>query len=275
MEKTNPLKQYFRRPSIYIKLPSQYRYYDENTVERTQTGELAVYPMTSIDEITVRTPDALFNGIAVHDVIKSCVPSIKNPWNIINGDLNAILISIKIASNGNMMELSSTCPSCDHENAFDLDLSNLIAQIKMADFDTPLDLGDLKVKFKPLTYAEVNENNKRQFEIQRMLSVLQTMEDNDQKQDNVTKTLQEFSDHANHIIASTIEYIDTPETRVDDRIFIVEFLANCDKVTNEGIREYSIKLSNAGDLQPLDGKCMECEHEYKQRLNLNVTDFFG
>ena len=48
---TNPLKQYFRRPAIYIKLPSEGKYYPEGTIDLPDNKELPVYPMTAIDEI--------------------------------------------------------------------------------------------------------------------------------------------------------------------------------------------------------------------------------
>ena len=76
----NPLKQYFRRPSVYMKLPSNGQGYPEGSLEMPENGELPVYPMTAIDEITARTPDALFNGTAVAELITSCVPNIKDPW---------------------------------------------------------------------------------------------------------------------------------------------------------------------------------------------------
>ena len=59
MNPNNPLKQYFRQPAIYIRLPSQGKNYPEGSLNMPPTGELAVYPMTAIDEITYRTPDAL------------------------------------------------------------------------------------------------------------------------------------------------------------------------------------------------------------------------
>jgi hypothetical protein len=62
MVDNNPLRQYFRRPSIYFRLPSDGRYYDASVVSMPPNRELPVYTMTAIDEMTVRTPDALFNG---------------------------------------------------------------------------------------------------------------------------------------------------------------------------------------------------------------------
>ena len=97
----NPLKQYFRRPAVYIKLPSNNKFYKDGVIENTSTGELPVYPMTAIDEITMKTPDALFNGVAMAELIKSCVPNIKDPWAINNIDFDAILIGIKTRKKNN------------------------------------------------------------------------------------------------------------------------------------------------------------------------------
>jgi hypothetical protein len=83
----NPLRQFFRRPAVYFSLPSKGKDYDIDVLELPESGELPVYPMTAIDEITVRTPDALYNGSAVADLIKSCVPAIKDPWRLNSNDL--------------------------------------------------------------------------------------------------------------------------------------------------------------------------------------------
>ena len=61
----NPLRQYFRRPAVHVKLPSGGLDYPEGVIDMPPSGELPVYPMTAIDEITARTPDALYNGVAV------------------------------------------------------------------------------------------------------------------------------------------------------------------------------------------------------------------
>ena len=73
----NPLKKYYRQPKQYIKLPSGYKYYPADSIEVSESGEIAVYPMTAKDELLFKTPDALLNGEATVSVIQSCVPAIK------------------------------------------------------------------------------------------------------------------------------------------------------------------------------------------------------
>jgi len=89
----NPLKQYFRRPAVYVKLPSGGKYYPQGVIDMPTNGEIPIFPMTAIDEITTKTPDALYNGTAMAELMKSCVPNIKDPWAINSMDLDAILIA--------------------------------------------------------------------------------------------------------------------------------------------------------------------------------------
>ena len=134
----NPLKQYFRRPSIYIKLPSGGKYYAPGVLNQTETGELPVYPMTAIDDITSKTPDALFNGSAVVELIKSCIPDIKEPWLINSIDLDAILIAIRSASAGNELEIETICPKCSEEAKYGINLVGLLSTLKSGDYNLSL-----------------------------------------------------------------------------------------------------------------------------------------
>ena len=77
----NPLANYMRQPKIYIRLPSQGKYWPDNSIIIPETGEFPVYSMTAKDELSFKTPDALMNGQAMVDVIHSCMPTIKNAFN--------------------------------------------------------------------------------------------------------------------------------------------------------------------------------------------------
>ena len=131
----NPLRQYFRRPALYISLPSKGKYYPQGTLDMPENGELPVYPMTAIDEITAKTPDALFNGNAVVDIIKSCIPSIKDPWNLPSTDVDTLLIAIRAATNGNDLEVESICPACDETGKYGVNLISLLSGINTNGYD--------------------------------------------------------------------------------------------------------------------------------------------
>lgn len=270
----NPLKQYFRRPSIFLKLPSGGAGYDPTVLQPTETGELPIFPMTAIDEISSKTPDSLYNGTAVADIIKSCVPNIKNPWAISSVDLDAILVAIKIATNGNEMELETNCPSCKEDSSFGLNLSFVLSNFTAGDYNQPLMIDDLRIKFKPLTYKELTTSTTKQVEIQRGFLSLSSMEEGPEKEARSAELLKIISQSTVDVLSNVIEYIATPEVVVQEKAYIQDFLVNVDKRTFELIREASIKLRETTQIKPLHIQCSNCKHEYDQPFTLNISDFF-
>lgn len=271
----NPLRQYFRRPAIYLTLPSKGVYYDDSVLERTPTGELPVYPMTAIDEITTKTPDALFNGQAMVDIIKSCVPNIKDPWQLSSIDMDAILIAIKTSSYGSNMDFESNCPKCNEESKYTVNLSEILSNLGKGDYDTELILGDLKIKVKPLTYKELNDVSMFQFEMQKKMIELEASEGVEAKKTKSKEVLVMLGEITMKTLTYMIDYIKTDTTIVDNKEYIHEFLKNIDKNLYESIRNYITKIKESTGIKPLNLKCTHCEHEYQQTLTLNLTDFFG
>lgn len=271
---SNPLKQYFRRPATYIRLPSGGKYNTKDDIEPTVDGEIPVYPMSAIDEITSRTPDALFNGHAVVDIIKSCIPNIKNPWKITTVDMDTILIGIRIASSGDIMDINCQCPHCNTEGVFGLNLTQLLTSRKDVNYSIPLKVRDLELKFKPLRYEETNANGLSQYEVQKIVAELEEITDDKEKSLKTKEALQYMNKITTDIISSTIDYIKTPETTVSDQNYIKEFINNCDRQTANAIKDHSVKLREETDLPPLHTKCTNCGEEFDQPLVLNITDFF-
>jgi hypothetical protein len=275
MQNSNPLQSYFRRPALYLKLPSSGVGYSTTAIDMPENGELPIFPMTAIDEITSRTPDALFNGVAVAEIIKSCVPSIKDPWSILQTDLDALLLAIKVASNGNTMEVATVCPSCNEDNKYDVNLTSLLGNYKPGDYSKQLELSaDLKIKFKPLTYKKVNEAGSNQFEVQYQLNNIQTMEDSPERDKLSGELIRKMNGLSMDLVLDTIEYVKTPDATVFESVHIKEFLVNCDIKTYTEIRKYSVDLKRTSETKPLDLKCIACSHEYTQPFSINVSDFF-
>lgn len=271
---TNPLKQYFRRPALYVKLPSLGKFYSADAIDMPDNKEIPVYPMTAIDEITSKTPDALFNGLAVVEIIKSCVPNIKDPWQIPGIDLDAILIAIRVATTGNEMEILSECPKCKNEGKYGVNLTGLLTSLVPGDYNQTLKIDELEIKFKPVSYKVLNESNLAQFEIQIAVNNLEKITDEKEKYNKTSLTMQKLQDVTMKLISNTIESINTPNDLVTNPEYILDFISNTDKKTYELIRDFSIQLRNTSEIKPLQIKCVNCSNEYDQKLTLNVTDFF-
>lgn len=271
----NPLKKYFRRPALYFKLPSMGKLYAADVLDMPPNNELPVFPMTAIDEITVRSPDALYNGAAMVDLIRSCVPNIKDPWKINSVDFDAVLIAIRAATVGNTLDIESKCPSCSESGTYGINLVQLLAKQVDVNYEEPLRVRELEIKFRPLTFTEINKNQLDQFEIQSAIANLENYENTPEQQKQMADTMSKMNRMVMHTISSTIEWIRTPESTVYEREFIMEFMESCDKQTSDAIRDRSIKLKETNEIPPINLKCMNCQHEYPQKVILNSSDFFA
>lgn len=271
----NPLKQYFRRPAVYVRLPSNGKYYAPGVVNIPENGELPVYPMTAIDDITLRTPDALFNGTAMAEIMKSCIPDIIDPWAINNIDLDAILIAIRSASGDSNLEIESTCPACKEGSTYGVDLIAILSQLKSADYITELQINDLKIKFRPLNYKEMNQASVGQFETQRAFAMLEQIQDEEERNLKSKEALHNVTELTMRLLSNAMEYVSTPTIQVTEKEYILDFLRNCDKTAYTNIRDHLSSLRSSTEIKPLKIKCVHCEHNYDQPFTLNTSDFFG
>lgn len=273
---TNPLSQYFRQPAIYIKLPSGGDFYPEGTIDMPPNNELPVLPMTAIDEITYRTPDALFNGTAVANVIQSCVPNIKNGWAVPSIDLDTILVGIRIATYGHDMEVNCFCPKCENEDMYTVDLRSSIDLMKPSDYRVPFIYRDMEIYFRPMNYQMLNQNNQLQFEEQRALQAIAAVAEEDAKKQShaISTMLQKITDMTVKSLAQSIAAIKTPSSIVTDLSQIEEFLKNSDRKLFGQIRDRIINLKSTSELKPIGAECTKCNHKYEQNFTLDMSSFF-
>ena len=271
----NPLAKHFRQPAIYIKLPSDGAFYDEDILEMPENGEIPIYPMTALDEISYRTADALFNGAAIANVVKSCIPAFKDPWQVSTLDLDTLLIAIRIASYGHEMEFTSKCPKCSETNEFGIDLRSIMDRIKTPDFSQPVTAGDIEIHFKPLTYKEQNSNNMLQFQDQKMLEALPNADiDEAEKLRLLNEAFQSLSEITLTAIADSISMIKAGDDIVVNKEHITEYIKNCEAKVFSKVRKKIEEFKKLGDIEPLQITCNDCKHEYTTPFTMNVANFF-
>ena len=275
-QSANPLKQFFRQPAIHLRLPSQGEFWPEGSLNYPVTKELPVYPMTAIDEITYRTPDTLYNGQAVINVVQSCIPDIRDAWQMPVVDLNAVLVAIRIASYGHNMEIMSTCPACNTDSDYTLDLRTVLDKLKSGDFHQDIKHGDLSIAFRPMTYEHQNTSNQNQFEQQKRIQVVQTSDLSDaEKISELNSSLQKITELTMEALKWSIASIRTPHALVTESEHIHEFINNCDRSLFNTIKNHIIGLREGSEIQPLDMECPECHHKYRQQLTMDQTSFFA
>ena len=272
----NPLRRYFRQPAIHVGLPSGGKYYPAGTLEMPANGEIPILPMTAIDEITSRTPDALFNGSAVMDIMASCVPAIKDPWQIPMIDFNTLLVSVRLASFGHKMEINSACPKCGHNHALTIDLRTVLDNLGRPNYDESVSAGDLTVYFAPMTYRQVNEVSRTNFEDQKIMQALSNSEmAEEEKLKRLGDAFRKITELTIKSISESIAVIKTADAMVTDKPSILEFLQNCPKHVFDQIRDHTVKLREATDLTPVSVTCENCSNQYEQTFTLDMSNFFG
>jgi hypothetical protein len=272
----NPLKQYFRQPAIYVRLPSQGKFYPPGTINMPPTGEMPVYPMTAIDEITYRTPDALFNGQATVSVLQSCVPDIRDAWGTPAMDIDTLLISIRIASYGHDMDFSSKCPKCGHECEHTVDLRSILDRMRTPDYTKSLQSGDMDIFFRPMTYKNLNDNNALQFENQKLLQLLPDSEVADaEKMTALSAALKRITEITVRALAQSIAAVKTPQALVSESEYIEELLNNCDRDLFNRIRDHIVELKAQAEMPAMQLICPECKNEYEQTITLDMSSFFA
>ena len=275
-KKNNPLAQYFRQPKLYLKLPSQGRFYAEGALDISANGEYAVYAMTAKDELMFKTPDALLTGQSTVEVIKSCVPAIVDPWRMPTLDVDAVLMAIRIATYGENMEISANCPSCEAENNYEADINKWLALISNIDYESVIQFDPLIIHIRPYTYQEITKTNLKQFEQQRIFAVI-----NDEKMSDEEKlklfgeSFVKITELTVDIVAGCIDHIDTPDGTVDDQSMIKEFINNASKELFETISNHVTAMKSRNELKPIDAKCTACQHEFKIPITMDQASFFG
>ena len=275
-KKINPLAQYFRQPKLYLKLPSQGRFYAEGALDISANGEYAVYAMTAKDELMFKTPDALLTGQSTVEVIKSCVPAIVDPWRMPTLDVDAVLMAIRIATYGENMEISANCPSCEAENNYEADINKWLALISNIDYESVIQFDPLIIHIRPYTYQEITKTNLKRFEQQRIFAVI-----NDEKMSDEEKlklfgeSFVKITELTVDIVAGCIDHIDTPDGTVDDQSMIKEFINNASKELFETISNHVTAMKSRNELKPIDAKCTACQHEFKIPITMDQASFFG
>jgi len=279
----NPLRKFFRQPKIHIPLPSKGKFYPEGVLEMPDTGEVPIFAMTAKDELVMKTPDALLNGQATVDVIKSCVPSITDPWQMPTIDLDAILIAIRIATYGEKMEVNSIVPGLNEERKFEVDLRNILNKLVLAQYVPEVKMGELQVFIRPLTYKEFTKTSLATFEEQRVFAIIndENMAD-DEKLDRFNKSFLKLTDLTVETMNKSIWKIIVGDTEVTNPLHIQEFMQNSEKEFYSFITDHLDEQRKNFQIEPLKASASPEDIEkgasadqWEIPITFDQANFFG
>ena len=276
VKKANPLANYFRQPKLYLRLPSHGKFYPEGAVDKSEIDEYPVYAMTAKDELMFKTPDALMNGQATVEVIKSCVPAIKNPWQMPSLDLDAVLIAIRMATFGEQMEMHATCPSCQHFNDFTLNLVHYLDKIADTEYQTEINVPPLTIHIRPYSYKEISRTAMKGLEQQKIFNIVNSEDMPDEEK------IQKFGDSfvkltelTVDVVAGCVTKISTPDGDVDDLESIKEFIGNAPSNVFNAVNDRIMDMKEQLTLKAQDVECSECKNQWNVEVTMDQTNFFG
>ena len=280
--KPNPLKKYFRQPKLFLKLPSGGNYYPTGSIDLPENGELPVFPMTAKDELIMKTPDALLNGTSTVEVIQSCVPNIKDAWNMPSTDLDAVLIAIRIASYGSKLEITTKVPGVGTEKDFQIDLDKILAQLTSSKFINQIEVDDMIVRLKPLSYKEFTNSSLQTLEEQRVFRLATNNDISEEERlSRFNASFQKLTQLTVSMLSQSIHSITVEDTEVTDKLHIQEFIDNADKTFYQTILDHLEEQKNSFSVKPMDVKATPEEIEqgapetYQVPITFDQSNFFA
>jgi len=254
-------------------LPSQGIYSKPGTIAG-DVNAIPVYGMTGMDEIIMKTPDALLTGESNIRVIESCCPSIKNAKELSVIDTDLIFTAIRIATFGSNMEVEKTCKHCGELSDYTVDLNRLVEHFSNVKFANELVLDDLVIKMQPLTYEQSNDFGMRNFQLQQKFSQAQQLEDEKEQQRILNSLFDELGRMQNELYSLSIESVQTAKINVTERAYIDEWLANCDRSVFARIKDQFEKNRDLLMIPTFTLECSNCHEANDITITMDQTTFF-
>jgi len=271
--KLNPLTQYFRHPVLHISLPSQGKFYPKNAIDLVEENQYPVLSLTRQDEMVFMTASGQVSGSSVVSVIQSCVPNIKDAWKMPAIDIDKLLIAIKIATHGTQLEADTVCTNCETVNKISVDLQKALDQVSAPDYSVPVQIGEIEIYFRPITYQQLWDNTQIQFNEEDIIDMLQNDSVDDQtKSDKIDELLAKVRSLATQILLQNIHHVQTPVERVDNPEYIAEWLSNCDRSVYVQLQDSVNKYTADTQIKSVDVTCSACATLYQHGYTLDMSD---
>jgi hypothetical protein len=278
----NPLSAYFRSPKLYAKLPSGGRFYNEGVVDMEEDAELAIYPMTTKDELLLKNPDALLNGEAVSSLIRSCVPQVKQPKKMYSADVDALLIAIRGASGGDDVDVSATCPSCETVTDVVISVEESLLSMETLDEEYTVTLANgLVVNALPFNYQNTIKAGVASFQSTRSMQTISELKDDMERLKAFNDSFVRLADLNFELLIDCVHSIvyqdqEGENVAVTDKATIREFLENTDNKTGKEIEQFVNSINTKGVKQEVEITCSneDCNNVYTAPINFDPVNFF-
>lgn len=242
-------------PVESVPLPSRGILYDPDTV-LYNTETLQIKAMTAKEEDILTSQAFIKENVVVERLIQSClIDKSIDVDHLINGDKNALMISIRITGYGTDYNVNHSCKNCSHVNNINVDLSKLgIKRLSQQ----PVEAGKNIFSYRlPVTKKEVK---------------FKFLNGHDQKEIAITeKRLKDAGVKYDNTVTNYLENTIISVDGVTDKNKIKHFVMNMPALDSRKLRKY-IKEIEPGIDMSWNYECKNCGHDNK--INLPITSEF-
>lgn len=262
---TNPLLARIKFPGETFQLPSRGRlYHNSELAETVEDGEVRVYPMTTIDELQMKSPDMLYSGEAIREVFSRCVPDVLNAGQLFAKDIDFLLICLRKVSYGDDLEINYNhhCQKDEEEKDISVSKSYIVNITPMIQNAVGLD---------PLATFEVTLPNEQKVTLNpiRFDDYIRLSQKSAEGREKKI-TPQELKDNIMEIAASIIADVDG----VTEKPFILQWLNALKPKWITMINKAIEKTADWGPEYAVGLKCSECGKKITINIPLNPLYFF-
>ena len=275
----NPLQGYLRNPKLYIIVPSGGKFSNLETISGI-SGEIPIYPLTSMDETMLRNPDALLNGESMANVIKSCT-GLTNAHELTSNDVDVILLAIRFATYGDELELTLTCPACSATVETTISIEPILETVTPLEdhYDVTLDNG-LICDLKPYTFKDSQKAALAAFrETTELNNLINSESDELARLATFNKSFVAMAELNIEILSNAITKVTIPQdngepVEVTEHEYIAEWVRGISKTHADVIIDKLNEINELGIDRDVDITCTECGHGFKTRVEFNPSNFF-
>jgi hypothetical protein len=270
------LAKYYRIPGPHVRLATRGAFMPRNSIELTANGDIPVYPMRAADEMILKSPDALMSGLAIERLFESCIPAIKAPRLISTPDIDVLLLAIRVATYGDKMTMSTTCPKCKEENTYDCDLPALLSTMRYTETDGSVRLSDgVVVYVRPYNLDNATKMALVAFEETRRLQALDNaVLDGPTRAAEVSLTMERITSVNQTVLVDCVYKVAVEEGVVVDKEEIRDFIMNIPKPWAEKLDAKIKTLNDSGIDKSIHAVCSSCQNEWDTEVEFNPENFF-
>ncbi len=262
----NPLLKSLRLPGDTVRLPSHALLYSNGEVADSvlKEGELHVYPMTTYEELLMKTPDLLFSGQAIVQTFSRCIPDIYNPIDLLSRDVDYLLVALRKATYGSTIDVNyqHTCDNSKN-HSYEIDIRQFLTKSKEA------------ANLSELTSVHVLANGQRATIRPFLLRDVITASQRAMGQPPIDE--QSDLEFAQMVRTTVVEGLSPAISDVDgvtDPDFIKDWLDNLPAPWIRELSQAIDKLNTFGVEMTTTIQCKDCGEEIKISVPLNPQSFF-